>query len=231
MKQLQCDAVIFDLDGVLVDSMVVIERHWRQWAIQHNFDAAEIMRVAHGRRTVETIRLVAPHLDAEVEAARFEAGEAFDTDGLVRIDGAARLVRSLPRSSWAVATSGTRDVAMTRLRHTGLPMPTVLVTADDVKRGKPDPEAYLLASERLGVAPEGCVVVEDAPAGVEAAHAAGMRVIAVATTHAQEKLESADTVVARLSDIQILPTSYEPRSSERLPNAPIYLTVRCVVCW
>lgn len=230
MKQLRCDAVIFDLDGVLVDSMVVIERHWRQWAIQHNFDAAEIMRVAHGRRTVETIRLVAPHLDAEVEAARFEAGEAFDTDGLVEMNGAARLVRSLPSSSWAVATSGTRDTAMTRLRYAGLPMPTVLVTADDVKRGKPDPEAYLLASERLGVVPEGCIVVEDAPAGVEAAHAGGMRVIAVATTHAQEKLESADTVVAYLSDIQILPTSYGPRSSERLPNAPMYLTVRCMAC-
>jgi sugar-phosphatase len=217
VKQLRCDAVIFDLDGVLIDSRTVVERHWRQWATQHNLDIVEIMRVAHGRRTVETIRLVAPHLDAEVEAARFEAGEAVDTDGLVRIDGAAKLVHSLPTGSWAVATSGTRDVAMTRLRHTELPMPTVLVTADDVKRGKPDPEAYLLASERLGVVPEGCVVVEDG-------------VIAVATTHAQEKLESADTVVAYLSDIQILPTSYEPRSSERLPNAPMYLTVRCVVC-
>jgi len=230
VKQLRCDAVIFDLDGVLIDSMAVIERHWRRWAIQHNLDAAEIMRVAHGRRTVETIRLVAPHLNAEVEAVRFEADEAVDTDGLVRIDGAARLVRSLPRGSWAVATSGTRDVAMTRLRYTGLPMPTVLVTADDVKRGKPDPEAYLLASERLGIVPEGCIVVEDAPAGVEAAHAGGMRVIAVATTHGQEKLESANTVVAYLSDIEILPTSYEPSSSERLSNAPMYLTVRCVAC-
>jgi sugar-phosphatase len=229
MKQLQCDAVIFDLDGVLVDSMVVIERHWRQWAIQHNFDAAEIMRVAHGRRTVETIRLVAPHLDAEVEAARFEAGEAFDTDGLVRIDGAARLVRSLPSSSWAVATSCTRDTAMTRLRYAGLPMPTVLVTADDVKQGKPDPEVYLLAAERLDVAPEWCVVVEDALAGIEAAHAAGMHVIAVATTHAQEELESADAVAAYLSDIQILPKSYKSKSSEKLPNMPMHLTVRCAV--
>lgn len=212
--------MIFDLDGVLVDSRVVVERHWRQWAAQHNLDMAEIMRVAHGRRTVETIRLVAPYLDAEAEAAHFEAGEAFDTDGLVEIDGATRLVRSLPGDSWAVATSGSRDIAMTRLGYAGVAMPTVLVTADDVKQGKPDPEAYLLASERLGVAPEGCVVVEDAPAGIEAAHAAGMRVIAVATTHAQEELESADVVVACLADIQILPRGYESRGPEGSPAPP-----------
>ncbi len=222
--------MIFDLDGVLVDSRVVIERHWRQWATQHNLDMAEIMHVAHGRRTVETIRLVAPYLDAEAEAARFEASEAFDTDGLVEIDGAARLVRSLPGDSWAVATSGSRDIAITRLGYAGVPRPTVLVTADDVKQGKPDPEAYLLASERLGVAPEGCVVVEDAPAGIEAAHAAGMRVIAVATTYAQEKLEGADVVVACLSDIQVLPRSYESRGSEGSPNTPARLTIRCAVC-
>jgi len=227
MKQLHCDAVIFDLDGVLVDSRAVVERHWRQWATQHNLDIAEIMRVAHGRRTVETIRLVAPYLDAEVEAARLDASEALDTDGLVKIDGAAKLVRSLPRGSWAVATSGTRDIAMPRLRYTRLPMPTVLVTADDVKQGKPDPEAYLLAAERLGVAPEWCVVVEDAPAGIEAAHAAGMRVIAVATTHVQEELEGADAVAACLSDIQILPKSDGSRRLEKSPNMPMHLTVRC----
>lgn len=222
--------MIFDLDGVLVDSRIVVERHWRQWATQHNLDMAEIMRVAHGRRTVETMRLVAPYLDAEAEAARFEASEAFDADGLVEIGGAARLVRSLPGDSWAVATSGSRDIARTRLKHGGVPMPTVLVTADDVERGKPDPEAYLLASERLGVAPGGCIVVEDAPAGIEAAHAADMRVIAVATTHAQEQLESAEVVVACLSDIQVLPRSYESRSSEGSPNTPARLTVRCAVC-
>lgn len=227
---MQCNAVIFDLDGILIDSRVVVERHWRLWAAQHNLDMAEIMRVAHGRRTVETIRLVAPYFDAEAEATRFEANEAFDTDGLVEIDGATRLVRSLPGDSWAVATSGSRDIAMTRLGYAGVSMPTVLITADDVRHGKPDPEAYLLASERLGVVPEGCVVVEDAPAGIEAAHAAGMRVIAVATTHAQEQLEDADVVVACLSDIQILPKSYEPKGSEWLSNTPIGLTVRCVVC-
>jgi sugar-phosphatase len=203
MTELECDAVLFDLDGVLVDSAVCVERHWRGWAAEHHLDRDEIMRVAHGRPTVETIRLVAPHLSAEEEAARLDAGEAFDTDGVMAIDGAAQLVRSLPPDAWAIATSGTRDTAMTRLRHTSLPVPSVLITADDVKRGKPNPEAYLLAAAKLDVRPERCVVVEDAPAGVSAAHAAGMRVIAVATTHSQIELGEADIRAERLVDIQI----------------------------
>lgn len=225
MQSLQCDAVIFDLDGVLVDSTAAIERHWRQWAAGHGLDPEEIMRVAHGMRTVETIRLVAPHLNAEKEAAHFEAGEATDTEGLVEIDGAVSLTQALPEGSWAVATSGTRDTAMTRLTHMGLPVPAVLVTADDVKRGKPDPEAYLLAAERLGAAPERCVVIEDSPAGIEAALAAGMRVVAIATTHAQEELESADALAMRLSDIKVLINRHRKGSSGELPSVPVRLTV------
>jgi sugar-phosphatase len=203
MTELECDAVLFDLDGVLVDSAVCVERHWQRWAAEHHLDRDEIMRVSHGRPTVETIRLVAPHLSAEEEAARLDAGEACDTDGVMAIDGAAQLVRSLPPDAWAIATSGTRDTAMTRLRHTSLPVPSVLITADDVKRGKPNPEAYLLAAAKLDVRPERCVVVEDAPAGVSAARAAGMRVIAVATTHSQIELGEADIRVERLVNIQI----------------------------
>jgi sugar-phosphatase len=203
MTELECDAVLFDLDGVLVDSVVCVERHWRRWAAEHHLDRDEIMRVAHGRPTVETIRLVAPHLPAEEEAARLDAGEAFDTDGVMAMDGAAQLVRSLPPDVWAIATSGTRDTAMTRLRHTSLPVPAVLITADDVKRGKPNPEAYLLAAAKLDVRPERCVVVEDAPAGLSAAHSAGMRVIAVATTHSRIELGEADIRAGRLADIQI----------------------------
>ena len=203
MTELECDAVLFDLDGVLVDSALCVERHWRRWAAEHHLDRDEIMRVAHGRPTVETIRLVAPHLPAEEEAARLDAGEAFDTDGVMAIDGAAQLVRSLPPDAWAIATSGTRDTAMTRLRHTRLPVPAVLITADEVKRGKPSPEAYLLAAAQLDVRPERCVVVEDAPAGVSAARAAGMRVIAVATTHSHIELGEADIRAERLVDIQI----------------------------
>ncbi len=203
MIELECDAVLFDLDGVLVDSTVCVERHWRRWAAEHHLDCDAIMRVAHGRPSVETIRLAAPHLPAEEEAARHDAGEAFDTEGVMAIEGAAELVRPLPPHAWAIATSGTRDTAMTRLRHTGVPVPSVLVTADDVKHGKPDPEAYLLAAAKLDVQPQKCVVVEDAPAGILAARAAGMRVVAVATTHAQAELGEADVRAERLADIHI----------------------------
>lgn len=202
--------MLFDLDGVLVDSAACVERHWRRWAAEKHLELEEIMRVAHGRPTVETIRLVAPHLPAEEEGARLDAGEAFDTDGVTAVEGAAPLVHSLPPDAWAIATSGTRDTAMTRLRHTGLPVPLVLITADDVKRGKPNPEAYLLAAAKLGVRPEQCVVVEDAPAGIRAAHAAGMRVIAVATTHAQAELGEADVRTGRLADIQISRSEVRP---------------------
>jgi sugar-phosphatase len=195
--------VLFDLDGVLVDSAVCVERHWRRWAAEHHLDCDAIMRVAHGRPTIETIRLVAPHLPAVEEAARLNAGEAFDTDGVIAVEGAAELIRPLPPHAWAIATSGTRDTAMTRLRHTGVPVPLVLVTVDDVKHGKPDPEAYLLAAAKLDVRPEKCVVVEDAPAGIRAAHAAGMRVVTVATTHSQAELGEADVRAERLTDIHI----------------------------
>jgi sugar-phosphatase len=203
MTHFECDAVLFDLDGVLVDSAACVERHWRRWAAEHHLDPDTIMRVAHGRPTVETIRLVAPHLPAEEEGARLNASEAFDADGVTVFEGAVPLGHSLPRDAWAIATSGTRDTAMTRLRHAGLPVPAVLITADDVKRGKPDPEAYLLAAARLGVRPGACVVVEDAPAGISAARAAGMRVVAVVTTHSRTELGEADATAARLANIEI----------------------------
>jgi mannitol-1-/sugar-/sorbitol-6-phosphatase len=210
MTELECDAVLFDLDGVLVDSATCVERHWRRWATQHNLDCELIMRFAHGRPTVESIRLVAPHLPAEAEAAQLDAAEAVDTDGVVAIHGAAQLVRSLPPDAWAIATSGTRNTALTRLRHTGVPLPSVLITADDVVHGKPHPEAYLLAAAKLGVAPGKCVVVEDAPAGITAAHAAGTRVVALATTHSPAELGEADVRAARLTDIQISASEMRP---------------------
>jgi sugar-phosphatase len=201
VNRLTCRAVIFDLDGVLVDSTVVVERTWRRWAASHGLDFEQVMQMAHGRRAVETVRLAAPYLDAEAEAARLAAQEAQETDGLVRIEGAVRLVRSLPQGRWAVATSGTREIATTRLAFAGVPQPVVLVTADDVEHGKPDPRVYTLAAERLGVLAERCIVIEDAPAGIQGALAAGMPVIAVATTYPCQALQDADATAARLSDI------------------------------
>ena len=163
MHEFRCRAILFDLDGVLVDSTACIERHWTRWATQHGLDPALVIRAAHGRPTVETMREVAPHLAAEEETARLEAAEASDTGGVMAFSGAAELLRSLPEGSWAVATSGTRRTATNRLAQTGLPTPKVLVTADDIRQGKPHPEPYLLAAKGLGLAAEDCLVVEDAP--------------------------------------------------------------------
>jgi sugar-phosphatase len=203
MTQLVCEAILFDLDGVLIDSTSCITRHWQEWAHQHGLDMAAVMRVAHGIRTVETIRLVAPHLDAEKEAERFTAAEVLDTEGVVVIDGALPLLKGLPEGAWAIVTSGSSDLARARLKRAGLPIPETLVSGDDVRQGKPAPEPYLVGAERLGKAVERCVVIEDAPAGIEAAHAAGMRVIGITTTHAREELECA-VVVDRLSALRIL---------------------------
>ena len=198
---LTCDAIIFDLDGVLVDSNRIAERHLRGWTERHSIPFESVAAVHHGRTTVETIRLLAPHLNAELEAGVLEAAEAVDTAGLVAFAGAARLLDQLPRGRWGIATSGTRRTATNRLGHTGLPVPDVLITADDVTVGKPSPEPYVLAARRLGIEPTRCVVVEDAPAGVASARAAGARVVAITSTNSADRLAAADVIVDRLADI------------------------------
>jgi sugar-phosphatase len=200
---LACDAIIFDLDGVLVDSNGIAERHLRAWADRHGVSFEHIASLHHGRTTVETIRLVAPQLDAKVEAALLEGAEAVDTDGLVAFAGANQLLAGLPRERWAIATSGTRQTATIRLSHVGLALPNVLVTADDVAAGKPSPEPYLLAARRLGMDPTRCVVIEDAPAGITSARAAGARVIGVTSTNSADKLAGADIVIGRLAALQV----------------------------
>jgi mannitol-1-/sugar-/sorbitol-6-phosphatase len=202
-----CDAVLFDLDGVLVDSAEVVERTWRRWAARHGLDPDAVVRAAHGRRTIETVRMVAPHLAADDEVRALAESESTETDGVYEVPGARELLQSLPARSWAVVTSGIRPVAELRIRHTKLPTPTVLVTADQVQHGKPHPEGYLTAAARLGVDPTRCIVVEDTPPGIEAAHAAGMGVVAVALTYAPAALQAADAIVSALSRLVIGRTS------------------------
>jgi len=194
-----CDALLFDLDGVLVDSAEVVERTWRRWAARHGLNSDHVIRTAHGRRTIETVRLLAPHAAAEDEVAALAASESTETDGVYEVPGARELVAALPAGTWAIVTSGIPPVAELRIPHTGLPMPSVLVTADQVRHGKPHPEGYLTAAARLGVDPAQCIVIEDTPPGIEAAHAGGMRAIGIASTYPAEALCEAEAVVPALS--------------------------------
>lgn len=198
---LPCEAVLFDLDGVLIGSTGAVEKHWQLWADEVGIDVAPILEVAHGRRTADVVREFAPHLDADAEAARIEAREALDVEGIVPLPGAAALLRSLPDDGWAVVTSGTRDLARSRLTAAGLPIPDVLVCAEDVTLGKPDPEGYRRAAERLGVAPAASVVIEDAPPGLAAGRAAGARVLALLTSHPADDLGDADAVLDSLASV------------------------------
>ena len=193
--QIQCSALLFDLDGVLVDSRAVVERVCRLWAERLGVTAEALLRVAHGRRTRDTVRIVAPHLDPEREAAWIDNQELLDTEGLVEVPGARRFVASLPDDRWAVVTSCGRDLARLRLSFVGIPLPAVIITSEDVSNGKPAPDGYRLGAERLGVDPGACVVFEDAPPGVTAGLAAGARVVALRTTHPEENFSGASAVI------------------------------------
>jgi sugar-phosphatase len=199
-----CSAILFDLDGVLVDSTRAVDREWREWAAHKGVDGDAIMAIAHGVRTIEVIRRVAPHLDAEAEATAIENHEAGDQRGVTVMPGAVDLVRSIPDGRWGVVTSGSRLLATNRLHFCGLPMPEVLVTSDDVVCGKPHPEPYLKGAERLGFAPADCLVIEDAPAGIESARAGGMKVVGITSTYAAAKLGQADAVIGRLGQVQVV---------------------------
>ena len=201
--QFHCAAILFDLDGVLVDSAECVERTWRAWAAQHALDAETVIAAAHGRRTIETLQLVAPELATDAEAHALESSVATIAEGVHEIDGAREFVAGLPADRWAVVTSGIRAVAEFRIRLVGLPSPKVLICADDISRGKPDPEGYLKAAKGLGFSSADCLVIEDAPAGIDAARAAGMRVVAIAATYPKAQLRHADAIVDRLSDVHV----------------------------
>jgi mannitol-1-/sugar-/sorbitol-6-phosphatase len=190
--------LLFDLDGTLVDSRAVVERHWGRFADRHGLDFAAVLAVMHGVRSSDVIRIVAPDLDAAAEAALLDADEEVDTDGLVVVRGAHELLAGLRPGGWGIVTSGHRSLAQRRLEAVGLPIPAVMVCGDEVARGKPDPEGFLAAARLLAVAPATCVAVEDAPAGLQAARAAGMRVIGITTTHPPAELAGADGTVGDL---------------------------------
>ena len=205
MPIFHCSGILFDLDGVLVDSTRSVDRQWRLWAERKGVDGDKVIAIAHGVRTIEVIKYVAPHLDAEAEVREIESREADDHEGVNVMPGAAELVRGIPEGRWCVVTSGTRPLASARLRFGGLPVPEVLVTADDVVNGKPHPEPYLKGAKLLGVKPADCLVIEDAPAGIQSARAGGMKVIGITSTYPESQLSTADAVVKKLAQIQVGP--------------------------
>jgi sugar-phosphatase len=199
----ECEAILFDLDGVLVDSTRCIERTWTAWAHRLGLDPSAVTKVAHGRRAVETVRLMAPQLNAEREAARLAVHEASAVEGVFEISGARELLHGLPPSRWGIVTSAVRDVAKHRLALVRLPIPRVIICADDVANGKPHAEGFLAAAKMLGYAPASCVVIEDAPAGLAAARSAGMRAVAISATLSEHEMCDAMMVVPELAALAV----------------------------
>ncbi|MGO9647185.1 MAG: HAD family hydrolase [Terriglobales bacterium] len=203
MIRVQCGGVLLDLDGVLIDSTPAVARVWKNWAIRHGLDPEEVVRKAHGRPSIETIRELLPLVDAERENRMVERAEIEDIEGIVPLPGAQELLRALPPDGWTIATSATRRLAEVRLRAAGLKIPRTMITASDVENGKPHPEPYLKGAAALGRRARDCVVVEDVPAGIRSGKAAGARVIAVRTTAPEEELRGAgaDWIVRSCADI------------------------------
>ncbi len=203
MPSFACQAILFDLDGVLVDSTPCVTRVWRAWAQEHGLDADYVVHVAHGQRTIETVRKVAPKLDAQRETDLLEQRELNDTNGLCVLPGAKELLEALPPDRYAIVTSGTRQLATKRLQVAGLPVPEKMITADDVTRGKPDPQPYLAGAAALGFEPLACVVFEDAPSGLRSAKSGGMTAIGVTTTYRAEELSEADLIIPSLQVVRV----------------------------
>ena len=189
--KISCRGLLFDMDGVLLDSTPAVARVWRQWAIEHGFNPREVVRAAHGRPSISTIRDYLPGSDHHAENREVERRELADLEGIVPWPGAIELLHSLPINQWAIVTSCTRPLAEARLLAGGLPRPKFFISSDDIQNGKPAPDPYLKGAQLLGLNPADCIVVEDVPAGVRSGKAAGCRVIALCTTMPEADLRNA----------------------------------------
>jgi sugar-phosphatase len=206
MTEISCSALLFDLDGVLIDSTPAVSRVWSQWAKERGFDPAEVVAYAHGRPSLTTVRKYLPMADYQAENREVERREMTDVDGVVLLPGARELLESLPAERWTIATSCTRPLAEVRLRAAGLPVPERLVTSTDVTQGKPHPEPFLKAAAKLGFPASECIVLEDVPAGIRAGKAAGSRVIAFRTTIQETELRraGADWILDNCADVVLV---------------------------
>lgn len=191
MTEVSCRGMLFDLDGVLVDSTPAVARVWSVWAQRHGLEPERIVTMAHGRPSIATIRELLPGADHTAEDREVERMEIADIGDVVALPGARLLLETLPAARFMVVTSATRPLAEVRLRAAGFVVPAEMITANDIRHGKPHPEPYWKGAEKLKLAPADCIVVEDAPAGIRSAKAAGTRVIALRTTTSDRELRAA----------------------------------------
>lgn len=219
MTQLQCAALFFDLDGVLINSTPAVERVWRRWAIEHGFNPEEAVARAHGRPSITTVREYLPNADHEAENREVERREIEDLEGVIPLPGALELLSHLPDNRWTIVTSCTRPLAEVRIKAAGLPVPKKLITSSDITNGKPHPEPYLKAANLLGFDAVDCVVLEDAPAGIRSGKAAGARVIAFKTTAPDHALVAAGAnwIVNDCADVRLLSASNDGLSLTLAP--------------
>lgn len=201
----EAKGLLFDMDGVLISSIGSVVRSWRKWAKIYEIPNAESYEVPHGMRAIEIVKSLRPDIDEKEGLRVIEEMEIEDTADLKVLPGVKKLLESLPPERWAIVTSATRRLMIGRLRAAGLPLPERIVSADEVERGKPDPEPYVRGAALLGCRAEDCVVVEDAPSGVGAGIAAGCRVLGVLGTHSLDELHEADWVTASLEDVCVTP--------------------------
>lgn len=206
MIQVRCAALLFDLDGVLINSTPAVARVWRHWAIERGFNPDEVVARAHGRPSLATVRDYLPNADHEAENREVERREIADLEGVIPLPGALDLLASLPKERWTIVTSCTRPLAEVRIKAAGLPLPGKLITSNDITDGKPHPEPFLKGAAALGYPAEECIVLEDVPAGVRAGKAAGANVIAFPTTVENSALleAGADWILNNCADIRLL---------------------------
>jgi sugar-phosphatase len=206
-------AFLFDMDGTVLNSIAAAERIWAAWALRHGVDVDSFLPSIHGVRAIDTInRLALPGVDAEAEAAFITEAEIEDVEGVIEVPGAASFLKSLPANQWAIVTSAPKALALRRMAAAGIAQPLVMVTAEDVSAGKPDPAGYRLAAKRLGVEPTDCLIFEDATVGILAAEAAGANVIVVTATH-DHPLQ---TPHATLASYELVITLVDPDGDIRL---------------
>ena len=199
----ECDALLFDLDGTLVDSLPAVDRAWSAWALRNGLNPIDVVSRIHGRRSIDSLRMIAPHLDVDEENAWLRNREATDTEGVRALEGAAKFLSGLPPELWAIVTSGTDDVAVPRIRAAGLPAPRTCVYGNDVANGKPAPDAFLLAAQKLNAAPERCIVFEDTVAGLRAGSSAGCRTLGVRILPGEDLSSESDVVISGYDEIRV----------------------------